>query len=171
MLVFVMMLVSTGLMYYYFQRTRLLQRQVMALQSGDQVTAAQPTAPWEFFGFGGTKESPKLAPPATPSQESESNPNQKPTGQNLPPTGAASTPRPQTVPSADDENSTVPVDQAVQEQPQEQIEAPGDLELEPSSMDEPLDAEPEEAEDKPVLDSLYDAPPPVRVRAPERKRR
>lgn len=171
MVIFIMMLVSTALMYYYFQRTRYLERELTALRNGEEVPRSKllSVLPW-------TKDD-TPAPVTTPAPEipsAESQPQYV-----APTTPASSEPEVQesTASSAgiqehsaldsldmtdseEDSDASTAEDQANDTLTPEQETA-----MEES--DEPESTEPAEATQP--IESLYDQmPPPVRVRSPRR---
>lgn len=169
MLLFVMMLVSTGLMYYYFQRTRSLERQVISLQNGEAAVSKPGVGFLGMLGLGEKNDDPsqRADPPAvaavTPATESQ--PEDPSSAKNLPLTGAASTPRPRPVNTGEVEEPLPPVESnTTRALEMETDEVPSEEEAQIVPIEEPA----EESGQKQNLDSLYDAQPPVRVRAPRR---
>lgn len=174
MLLFIMMLVSSALMYYYFQRARSLERQVVALQNGELPGNDSESGFLGMLGLGEKRSSPTqdaVTQPvvATPAPEPPTDLTAK---QSLPSSGAASTPTPHPENSAESSNLL----------PSEESNTTKSLLLESDEAaleqeDEPRTTEesPETSEDPPAeqrnLESLYDAQPPVRVRAPQRNNR
>lgn len=199
MLIFIMMLVSTALMYYYFQRTRELQREIVALKSGMGLAAEEESGFWDWLPWGkadGDEDAEDTAEPAPAAAVAvQATPQPvvttpvatedfaQPSDAELPPPGAASTPRPVNaavpegnppVQALDLNRQTEP---ATAEEPQvlEPIDATQSAEGSPEgeAAAEP-DAETAQPEDAPSgesgprepIQSMYDQLPPVRVRSP-----
>ncbi len=179
MLLFIMMLVSTALMYYYFQRTRSLEKQVVALQNGELLATSPQSGFLGLLGLGEKKDSPKLvAPPRpAPSPDPASAIALQPesAGQDLPPSGAASTPTPKSGNPREELGAVAP---SIEITPQALDLEMDEAFVDPNSQIDPItepvetqDYTSDEPEKERNLDSLYDAQPPVRVRAPQRNNR
>jgi len=176
MIIFIMLLISTALMYYYFQRTRFLERQITALQNGEQpepnglsnfVSWIKGTQPSDSEDLNAAAEPPKSTPRpqpvavATPVIEPDTLPeSMQPAPQAM--TDAAPALLPLT------EDTTQPAQMEVQG---ESDTLPDNVENSENSPD----LEAENDNDNPTanqpINSLYDTqqPPPVRVRSPQRR--
>lgn len=188
MVVFIMMLTSTALMYYYYQRTRSLERQLAAIQSGKPAASDSSSGlfaflPWNNDNIERTAHAP--APEAAPDiQEASPEVHQAIAADDgspgLPSTGAASTLRSGAVAGGDtlpalveDEvppYASVNLSSGPQEEPEilpdENQEAGNSPTLSTAGSASPAD--PETDADAGEVNSMYDAPPQVRVRAPRR---
>lgn len=184
MVIFIMMLVSTALMYYYFQRTRALEREVTALRSGESREADPGLFSYLPWNVGPNKAAPQGTQVPAPVHETASpetgatTPGPPAAGmemaeETLPPTGTASTPRPGAESSANERgepaygaltlNSINGEDSEIL--PSDET-APGS---DRSMSSDAAEGEPDsEATESGEVNSMYDAPPQVRVRAPRR---
>lgn len=155
MLIFVMMLVSTGLMYYYFQRTRALQRQVVALQTGE---GGKENSSGGVLDFLNPAARPAAAPIAGAAQSGN-------------PAPAASTPTPSPVVAEAPVNPPPPGDVETTESlspvAESSLAAETPIaESEPAASDGNPAQETDSTQDQQALNSMYDAKPAVRVRKP-----
>lgn len=196
MVLFIMMLISTMLMYYYFQRAQALERDIRAVQRGEmapgeagksfagrlpwvETSNTQPPAPAPEPGYSLESASnhipatPPVPPPTTRIDAAATQPGQpQPPQLTAPPEELDNNLRLDPVTPAD--TATSPEDP---ETPEDATPADYADEVESNDDGEPSDqATQTRNEDEPSPDaaepagaSLYDLdPPPVRVRAPRR---
>lgn len=201
MMIFVMMLVSTALMYYYFQRTKELQREIVSLKSGMGLEAEAESGFWDWLPWGkdeGGEDDDTPEPAAAPAVVVQSTPRPvaatpavmeeaaQTADSELPPPGAASTPRPTNpetgtgnAPILQGLNLNAQNEPAAVQEPQvlEPIDSTEAAETAPSAGESAegsgaedgqpgTNAPAEESRPGEPIQSMYDQLPPVRVRSP-----
>lgn len=169
MVIFVMMLVSTALMYYYFQRARYLERELTALRSGEEAprSGLLSMLPWGKNDSPAPVTTPAPAAPAAESQPEYAMPATTPAPQ---PAMQEST---ETTAEFQEHSALESLDMTEAEDPDapstdqadDTLTAEQEAVLEESGETEST----EPAGETQSIESLYDQmPPPVRVRSPRR---
>lgn len=172
MTIFIMMLISVALMYYYFQRTRVLQKEVAALRNGE-APADEGISSW--LNWSGESQKPAASTSGNP----ETAPESQPTPVSTPPPPSTPSPTPTTISSG-----TLTLDQLQPAAPQattpdtilSEQETPTPDVRKPSLAPDADDPSANSAEETPApgkkIESIYDDPnaaPSVRVRTPQRR--
>jgi hypothetical protein len=167
-----MMLVSTALMYYYFQRTRFLEREVLAIKNGEtpEKSGFASLLPW-------TDSAPTTSAPSSDAlaiSESPATLSPAPVAIQQTPTAAAGVqPRTQEADTLSPSAEAALANETSNGLVLQQLPAQTANDSQAEATGQPVEPESQQpAESGAQINSMYDTQaPPVRVRSPSRNRR